>query len=42
MNLQNVKHQGKTSKQLAFHVSAYSHFGKLSEACKVQAECLKI
>ena len=32
MNSLNVKHQGKSSNQLAFHLSAYMHLGKLSRA----------
>ena len=32
MNSLNVKHQGKTSNQLAFHLSAYTHLWKLSRA----------
>ena len=29
MNSLNVKHQGKSSNQLAFHLSAYTHLRKL-------------
>ena len=32
MNSLNVKHQGKSSNQLAFHLSAYTHLWKLSRA----------
>ena len=42
MNSLNVKHQGKSSYQLAFHHSAYTHLSKLiSEVCKEQVDCLK-
>ena len=32
MNTLNVKHQGKTSNQLSFHLSAYAHLRKLQRA----------
>ena len=32
INSMNVKHQGKSSNQLAFHLSAYTHLWKLSRA----------
>ena len=46
MNSLNVKHQGKSSNQLAFHLSALYVFMKalksnISEAYKVQVDCLK-
>ena len=46
MNSLNVKHQGKSSNQLAFHLSASYVFMKtlksnISEAYKVQVDCLK-
>ena len=47
MNSLNVKHQGKSSNQLAFNLSAYAHAfmetlkSDISEACKVQDDCLK-
>ena len=45
MNSLNVKHQGKSSNQLAFHMSAYTHLWNLksniSEVYKIQVDCLK-
>ena len=46
MNSLNVKQQGKSSNQLAFHLSALYVFMKtlksnISEAYKVQVDCLK-
>ena len=44
MNSLNVKHQGKSSNQLAFHLSAFTHIYENfieSEAYKVQVDCLK-
>ena len=46
MNSLNVKHQEKSSNQLAFYLSAYNHLWNLlkrniSEAYKIQVDCLK-
>ena len=44
MNSLDVKHQEKSSNQLAFHLSTYTHFSlksNISEACKLQVDCLK-
>ena len=42
MNSLNVKHQGESSNQLVFHLSAYTHLeSDISKAYKVQVDCLK-
>ena len=43
MNSLNVNHQEKSSNQLAFHLSDYTHLWKsdISEAYKIQVDCLK-
>ena len=42
MNSLNVKHQEKSSNQLVFQLSAYTHLeSDISKAYKVQVDCLK-
>ena len=42
MNSLNVKHQGKSSNQLAFQAFMKTLKSDISEAYKVQVDCLKI